>query len=298
MSDERRVDVIHDIGFRHYDGPRLGRGWIFRSLLVETLRGMFGIGRSSKSKVMPYILIGFIVVIALVSAIILIIAGSDALDLTYVGFPLVGGVPFLLSLYLAGRAPDAVSRDLREGVMPLYFSRPLKRSDYVFAKLAGLAIGFFAIIATSQTIMLIGALLAKLPVGTHLWNWMGGLVVAALLSVFLASIGAMMAAMSTKRGIAAASVMSIFIVLGSVSGITMSMAAENGNDTLATYLIALDPYGLIDLLFSSWFGVAAQNTFAVDVGGTGTLAFTAAYLTIVGACVAGLLHRYRKVGGV
>ena len=34
--------VIHDIGFRHYDGPRLGRGWAFRSLLLETLRGITG----------------------------------------------------------------------------------------------------------------------------------------------------------------------------------------------------------------------------------------------------------------
>ena len=41
------ADVIHDIGFRHYDGPRLGRGWIVRSLLLETLRGVFGLGRPS-----------------------------------------------------------------------------------------------------------------------------------------------------------------------------------------------------------------------------------------------------------
>ena len=30
---------IHDIGYRHYDGPRLGAGFISRSLYVDTLRG-------------------------------------------------------------------------------------------------------------------------------------------------------------------------------------------------------------------------------------------------------------------
>ena len=58
--------VIHDIGFRHYDGPRLGRGWAFRSLLLETLRGAFGLGRPAKVKIMPWVLIGLFTVPAIV----------------------------------------------------------------------------------------------------------------------------------------------------------------------------------------------------------------------------------------
>ena len=33
---------IHDIGYRHYEGPRLGAAYIRRSLFVETLRGQLG----------------------------------------------------------------------------------------------------------------------------------------------------------------------------------------------------------------------------------------------------------------
>ena len=58
----RADDVIHDIGFRHYDGTRNGRGWVVRSLLVETVRGVFGLGRPARSKVMPWALIGILVV--------------------------------------------------------------------------------------------------------------------------------------------------------------------------------------------------------------------------------------------
>ena len=50
---EPASSAIHDIGFRHYAGPRLGRSWAFRSLAVDTFRGAFGIGRGAKAKVVP-----------------------------------------------------------------------------------------------------------------------------------------------------------------------------------------------------------------------------------------------------
>ena len=37
-------------------------------------------------------------------------------------------------LFCAVVAPELVSRDLRGGVLPLYFSRPLTRIDYALAK--------------------------------------------------------------------------------------------------------------------------------------------------------------------
>jgi ABC-2 type transport system permease protein len=50
MSQPPELGVIHDIGFRHYTGPRLGRGYLLRSLYVESLRGAYGLGRSAKSR--------------------------------------------------------------------------------------------------------------------------------------------------------------------------------------------------------------------------------------------------------
>ena len=48
--------VIHDIGYRHFAGERLGRGYITRSLFTSSLRGVFGLGRSGKSKLLPMLL--------------------------------------------------------------------------------------------------------------------------------------------------------------------------------------------------------------------------------------------------
>ena len=39
------TSIIHDIGYRHYEGRRLGRGYVLRSLYVHNLRAAFGLGR-------------------------------------------------------------------------------------------------------------------------------------------------------------------------------------------------------------------------------------------------------------
>ena len=58
--------AIHDIGYRHYDGPRLGASYIRRSLFVDTLRGAYGFGRSARSKVVPLALVAIMVLPAVV----------------------------------------------------------------------------------------------------------------------------------------------------------------------------------------------------------------------------------------
>src|SRR5262249_52983579 len=45
--------VIHDLGYQHYDGPRLGRPAIIRALAWHSLRSAFGIGRGAKAKIVP-----------------------------------------------------------------------------------------------------------------------------------------------------------------------------------------------------------------------------------------------------
>src|SRR6478736_7608060 len=95
--------VIHDIGFRHYDGPRLGRGWAFRSLLLETLRGAFGLGRPAKVKIMPWVLVGLFTVPAIVIVAVVVLTGATTLPLSYTQYPVA--ISLIVSLFLAGRAP-------------------------------------------------------------------------------------------------------------------------------------------------------------------------------------------------
>ena len=45
--------VIHDLGYRGYDGPRLGRAQIVRALTWHSFRSAWGIGRGVKGKIIP-----------------------------------------------------------------------------------------------------------------------------------------------------------------------------------------------------------------------------------------------------
>src|SRR5215472_19362553 len=48
-----KTGVIHDLGYRRYEGPRLGRAAIIRALIWHGFRTAFGLGRGAKAKVVP-----------------------------------------------------------------------------------------------------------------------------------------------------------------------------------------------------------------------------------------------------
>jgi len=290
------ASVIHDIGFRHYDGPRLGRGWAFRSLLRETLRGAFGLGRPAKVKIMPWVLIGLICVPAIIIVAVTIFTGSSDLPLSYTQYPIA--MSLLVSLFLAGRAPYAVSRDLRDGIMPLYLSRPIKRQDYVYAKLLGLALAVWIFVSTPVTILFIGALLAKFPVRQQIFGWLGGLFMAAVLSLLLSALALALASLTKRRGLGVAAVLATLVLLNGFVSVLISMVNMQGSATAGWYFAALDPYLLVDGLSAAWLGADAQNSFAEPQGALGTFVFTAALALILAGAVAFLLRRFRKVGGV
>ena len=78
--------AIHDIGYRHYNGPRLGTPYIARALFVHSLRGAFGLGRSTKSKVMPLLLLAVMVVPALLVAAIVVVTNEKELPFEYTSY--------------------------------------------------------------------------------------------------------------------------------------------------------------------------------------------------------------------
>lgn len=288
--------VIHDIGFRHYDGPRLGRGWAFRSLLYETLRGAFGLGRPAKVKIMPWILIGMFTIPAIVIVAVVVLTGQQELPLTYTQYPLA--ISLLVTIFLAGRAPYAVSRDLRDGIMPLYLSRPIRRQDYVYAKLLGLASAVWIFIATPVTILFIGALLAKFPVRDAIFGWLGGLLMAAVLSILITSIALVLASLTKRKGLGVAAVIATLVLLNGFTSILIGVVGAQGSETTASYFAVLEPYILVDALAGAWLGTETLYPYASTNTALSTLYFTAALVVIVAGAVAILLRRFKKVGGV
>src|SRR5215468_2741133 len=75
--------VIHDIGYRKYDGPRLGRWYLVRSLFSQSLRGAYGLGRPVTSKVMPVLLFAGMILPALITVVVTVMTGANRLPLDY-----------------------------------------------------------------------------------------------------------------------------------------------------------------------------------------------------------------------
>lgn len=288
------TDVIHDIGFRHYDGTRAGRAWIVRSLTLDTLRGVFGIGRPARSKVMPWTLVGILLLPAVVSVLTVLITQSDELPISYTQY--LSQLQLVISLFVAGAAPYAVSRDLRHGVMPLYLSRPMQRTDYVVSRYAGVALALFAVMALPQTLMMLVGLLAKLPADDLLVGWAGGLLASALLAVLLAAVGLALAAFTPRRGLGVAVIITTLVVVTGVSFALSGITLDQGLDDLSVLGGAIDPYRLVDGLAVWILGVDATiPEFAPTTAGQAGV-FGLAYVLAVAFFGWLLLRRYRKGG--
>lgn len=185
---------IHNIGYRHYDGPRLGRAYARRSLFSQSLRGAYGLGRSAKSKVLPMLLFVVMCVPALIMVAVAVTTKLKDLPVDYTRYAIL--LQAVIGLYLASQAPQSVSRDLRFKTVPLYFSRPIERGDYVLAKFAAMTSALFALTAAPLIVLYVGALLAKLDFAEQTKGFAQGLVSVALLSLLFAGIGLVVSAVT------------------------------------------------------------------------------------------------------
>ena len=90
---QRGEDVIHNIGYRAYDGPRLGRSYATRSLYSQSLRGSYGLGRSVKSKVLPMLLFVVMCVPAAIMVAVAVATKANDLPVDYTRYAIVMQAP-------------------------------------------------------------------------------------------------------------------------------------------------------------------------------------------------------------
>jgi ABC-2 type transport system permease protein len=283
--------AIHDIGYRHYDGPRLGASYIRRSLFIETLRGAFGLGRSARSKVMPFLLLAVMVLPAVVVGIVTSYIGLSELPLGYTEYVITMQVA--VTVFLGSQSPAVISRDLRFRVASLYFSRPLSRRQYVQAKYAGMAAALFLLLGLPITLLLAGALLAELPLGDQLPDYLRAVAGAGLYALVLGGVSLVVAAMTPRRGVGVAAVVGVLLVLSGLQAAVRAMATEFGNDVFTGYTGLMSPYTLVDGVVAGLLG-AESSVGRGPPDGVGTAVFVAVLVALVVGCYATLVSRYRK----
>jgi ABC-2 type transport system permease protein len=294
MSETTAAGVIHDLGYRRYDGPRLGRVQIVRALTWHSFRSCFGIGRGVKAKIIP--ILAFVAICLPAFANAFAVARGDPRLFGYDVY-----VPTLrvavVVIFLAAQAPELVSRDLRNHVLPLYFSRPLHRGDYPLAKYLALTGALLLLIEIPLLILYVGTI-ASVKGGSAVWDQtralIPGLGVGLMWAVLMAAIGLVLASLTGRRAystgiVAIGCVLTFFLSL-------LLIQAEGGQTATATGARVaglFSPFTILDGV-RVWLGGDPQTGLVADPGRYGPLYGLAAVI-LLAASLGGLAARYRKV---
>lgn len=283
--------VIHDLGYRPYEGPRLGTGAIATALFLTGLRHVFGLGRSGKSKVLPWVLLALNLLPALIMVGILVMVPIGRLPVSYAGY--ANTTQILVAIFVAAQAPVLFSHDQRHGSIVLYLARPLGAAAYALVRWASLWVAVLLYLVTPILLLYAGAVLSELPVGEQTADALRAVLLVAILAAVLAGVAGVIASWSTRRGFAVVATIMVLLVGDGVVAIIQGIASEQSVSRVGELAGLLSPYSLYRgslELFGFSGGSPTPPTGLLELGYVGV------ELLIVAASLALLVARFRKVG--
>lgn len=292
---------IYDLGYRNYDGPRLGRRHAIRALFLQTLRACYGIGRGGRAKLAPVIL-GILATLPAVVAVGVAALARQAgapPGLVEEASPIshdtyYNAITTLVVLFCAAQVPETVGRDQRYHLLALYFSRALRRSDYALARFAGVTAAIFIFVIIPQAVIFFGLVLSAEDIaaefGRELEFAPGILGQAVILSTLLGAISTVVSAFTPRRVYATTAI----IVLLAVTPIVSAVLIELGTRALATLLVLLSPGDILDAT-NAWLFDTFPESRPVVISDLPLEAFVVAAAVIVVGCVAVLVRRFERI---
>lgn len=210
---------IYDLGYRHYQGPRLGRRGAWRALFLDGIAVLFGIGRGAKAKIAPFLMIGMTVIPALVQAAVVGLIGPQVNLFSHEAY--FGSTVWVYALFCAMQTPELISADQQSRVLALYFARAIKRLDYLTARFASLAASLFLVAVLPHLILLLGRLMAaenfwsaladELPVVPRI------LFAAMAVALLMAAVSLLIASFLTRKSFATGVILAVLLLSSLVS---------------------------------------------------------------------------------
>jgi ABC-2 type transport system permease protein len=301
-ADAGPAGVIHDIGYRSYDGQRLGRAAIVRALTWHSLRAAFGLRRGVKAKIIPVTTFVVMCLPAVVNAAAVALSGDHSRQVSYDTYTASLRVLVLVA-FLAAQAPELVSRDLRSHVLPLYFARPIRRADYPLAKLAAFFLACLIMIEVPLLLLYLGTV-SQVHGGSAIWAQTRALIPGLLLGVawaaVLSGLGLLLASFTGRRAFATGAVAVYFLLTLTLAQLLTSIGENDFGarglghpSALAQVAGVISPFTVLDGL-RQWLGGTTPGTIP-DPGSYGP-AYGLAFLLLLVIGAGGLVLRYRKVG--
>ncbi|HET9187226.1 MAG TPA: hypothetical protein VFN80_04685 [Acidothermaceae bacterium] len=277
--------VIYDIGYQRYEGQRLGRRSAVLALYAHGLRGLFGLGRPAKSKVLPWLVVAIMFIPVIVLIAVMSRTGTQVERYDFYPFQLQAP----LAIFLAAQAPELLSRDQRYQVLPLYFSRPIRRSDYALAKLAAMITAMFALIAGPLLVYWLGSIatISHHPGDARhqTAQFALGLANGVFHAILLGALGVVIAAFARRRAFATAAVIGVYLITSAVAGALSGLPNNNGR-----FGQLFSPFTLLDGL-----RVWLLHGKVIDENAVPSAAYGIVSVLFVLAFVVVLLRRYRKI---
>jgi ABC-2 type transport system permease protein len=289
---------IYDLGYRGYQGVRLGRRHAVASLVRQSFRQCWGLGRPGRAKVVPFglaVIATLPAVIALGAAALAKQAGvGDLLEAaspikyeTY--YPTIGQVVFL---FAAAQAPELLVRDQRHRVLALFFSRAIRREDYAIAKLLALALAMLAFLLVPLILIFVGrALLAPdliAGVGEDAGKLPPILAEASLTAWLLAALSLAIAAFTSRRAYATAAIFAVVVI----PAVTVAALSELAPGNVAGAISLLSPGDVLEGVNAFVFGHATAGPAGAQMP---SIAYVASALAMAVVATAVLVLRYRRI---
>jgi ABC-2 type transport system permease protein len=310
VSVNTTESVIHDLGYKSYDGPRIGRAGIVRALAWSSFRSAFGFGRSFKAKIVPFLILTVICLPAIVNAAQVSHGAPRMLDYDIYRPDLR---TFGMLLFVAVQAPELVSRDLRSRVLPLYFSRPLKPVDYPMAKFIAFTGALLVMMWVPLITLYLGTVASEH--GVHqVWHetsqLVPGLLIGIMWAVVLAAVSLFLASLSGRRAFATGAVAIFLFLTWILANIIVNAETPppppmqcdpSGCTPLGPVPTAIPIGAKIGGLFSPftlmdgvrrWLG--GLNPDVVPKPGSFGVVYAIVLIALVAGSLYGLVARYRK----
>jgi len=287
--------TIYDRGYRHYEGPREGRGRRLRAIVVAGVRRALGLKRNWKTKVVPFglLVIAFGPVFAFIGVRVLV---GEAVG-EFLGYGrylrIVAGI---LLLFAATAGPELLCPDRRQNVLALIFTRPVTRADYLLAKLAALLLVVGLIAVVPLVVLFLGNTLTADSAATYLREHLddlGRILLAGVaLTVFYSVVALAAASLTDRRALATAGLLGVMLGSSALANILYFTTRFDGRRWFALLSLGGVPLRFVDWLFGDGFD---PGSLAQQAGLTGPtyLAEMAVIVAVAGGVLAWRVLRLR-----
>lgn len=281
------ASVIHDLGYRRYEGTRAGSRAAFHALTWQGIRALLGIGRPLKAKAFPLFVAAMTLLPAL-GGLAMARAGGAQIQYSTLTAP-----QFILFMLLgAAQAPELISRDLQHRVLPLYFTRDVSRDQYSAARLLALFTVMFALILAPLLLLYLGEIgVSRDPVArfAEMRGRIGPVLAVATTSAWLiATVSAALSSLTARRAYATAAIIAVFLVTTAV--VSGMHTVGNISDALALVANPLEGQRTLTMLL---FGEGSRRMETITL--PPIWMFLSSYFAVGMTAVSLLVWRMRRV---